>query len=190
MRSSSVDKCCEVKCELLSKMEALSEMMNIKTCRRFNGKDPEKFQAWWMEFYAFAENHGFEEALKPEFMSQLPASQAKELDELNPEDKKKIKARKMNALAMSYLMQLLDGPLTQAPLFQVQNEYEETFPNGVAWRVMQLLKKRWDCTDSDSAVEMQLKLSAMKLKPNEDPLLLFEQMYRILHQTRTRRRVG
>ena len=68
----------------------------------FSGKD-EEFQLWWTKFRAFATAKGVIPALLGK-ESDLPASEASELNENLTADKKKIKARERNSLAMAYLL--------------------------------------------------------------------------------------
>ena len=66
----------------------------------FSGKD-EEFQLWWTKFRAFATTKEVYPSLL-ERESDLPASEATVLNESPTADKKKIKARERNSLAMAY----------------------------------------------------------------------------------------
>jgi len=68
----------------------------------FRGKD-EDFQLWWTKFRAFSTAKEVIPALLGN-ESDLPASEATVLNENLTADKKKIKARERNSLAMAYLL--------------------------------------------------------------------------------------
>ena len=67
----------------------------------FNGKE-EAFQVWWTKFKAFATAKGFTEG-------ELPLTEDQALDKTDANEKKKIKARERNSLAMAHLPQAFEA---------------------------------------------------------------------------------
>ena len=68
--------------------------------KKFKGKR-ENFAIWWNQFCSFCMVKGIFEALFKKFDSKLPANESDVLDPTDSVQKEQIKAKEMNAKAMS-----------------------------------------------------------------------------------------
>ena len=104
----------------------------------FSGKD-EEFQLWWTKFRAFATAKGVIPSLLGK-ESDLPASEATVLNENLTADKKKIKARERNSLAMAYLLTAFKSAADVSLAYEtMSNEW----PGGLAYEVVNKLKEAY-----------------------------------------------
>ena len=65
---------------------------------------------WWNQFCAFCTLKGILEALFKKFDSKLPTNESDVLDPTDTVQKEQIKAKEMNAQAMSLLTMTMDAP--------------------------------------------------------------------------------
>ena len=65
---------------------------------------------WWTQFCAFCTSKGILDALFKKFDLKLPAKEDDVLDPSNNTEKEQIKAKEMNAQAMSLLTMTMDAP--------------------------------------------------------------------------------
>lgn len=91
----------------------------------FSGKD-EDFQVWWTKFRAFATAKGVIEALMGK-EDDLPINHKEKLDQTKEDDKKKIKARERNDLAMAYLSSAFKS---QADISLAYGTMDNEWPGG------------------------------------------------------------
>ena len=70
--------------------------------KKFKGQR-EEFAMWWNQFCAFCTLKGILEALFKKFDSKLPTNESDVLDPTDTVQKEQIKAKEMNAQAMSLL---------------------------------------------------------------------------------------
>ena len=102
---------CQLERELLkAKMSSDSEHYSsgLKV-KKFKGQRKE-FAMWWNQFCAFCTLKGILEALFKKFDSKLPTNESDVLDPTDAVQKEQIKAKEMNAQAMSLLTMTMDAP--------------------------------------------------------------------------------
>ena len=150
------------KAKMSSDSEHYSSGLKVK---KFTGKR-EEFAIWWSQFCAFCTLKGILEALFKKFDSKLPA---KEDDVLNPSDnteKEQIRAKEMNAQAMSLLTMTMDAPRL---IRKVESAKCADWPGGKAWKLVESLIKKYKPSDVIAVAEQATKLMSLKLKRTEDP---------------------
>ena len=102
---------CQLERELLkAKMSSDSEHYSsgLKV-KKFKGQR-EEFAMWWNQFCAFCTLKEILEVLFKKFDSKLPTNESDVLDPTNNVQKEQIKAKEMNAQAMSLLTMTMDAP--------------------------------------------------------------------------------
>jgi len=105
--------------------------------------------------------------------SDLPASEATVLNEKLIADKKKIKARERNSLAMAYLLTAFKSAADVSLAYEtMSNEW----PGGLAYEVVNKLVEAYQPKDSVTEVKLYERLLSVKMKTKEDPRILFEQV--------------
>ena len=125
----------------------------------FSGKD-EAFQVWWTKFRAFATAKGFVAALlKKE--ADLPDREDATLDESDANQKKRIKARERNSLAMAYLLNAFKA---EADISLAYETMTDAWPGGLAYKVVESLKEIYQPKDSVTEVELYERLMNVKMK--------------------------
>lgn len=137
----------------------------------FNGKD-EAFQVWWTKFRAYATAKGVVNALLSK-ESDMPLTEAQALDETVADEKKKIKARERNSLAMAYLLSAFKA---EADVSLAYETMTDDWPGGLAYQVVEKLMEIYQPKDNVTEVEVQRRLLEVKMKKKEDPKTLFEQV--------------
>ena len=137
----------------------------------FSGKD-EEFQLWWTKFRAFATAKGVIPSLLGK-ESDLPTSEAEVLNENLTSDKKKIKARERNSLAMAYLLTAFKSAADVSLAYETMSN---DWPGGLAYEVVNKLKEAYQPKDSVTEVELYERLLSVKMKAKDDPRTLFEQV--------------
>ena len=137
----------------------------------FSGKD-EAFQVWWTKFRAFATAKGFVNALLSK-ESDLPTTEDQALDETNVDEKRMIKARERNSLAMAYLLSAFKSPADISLAYETMSS---DWPGGLAYETVEKLQEIYQPRDNVTEVEVYEKLLEVKMKPKEDPKTLFEQV--------------
>ena len=105
--------------------------------------------------------------------SELPNSEAAELDETDTNDKKKIKARQRNSLAMAYLLTAFKSEADVSLAYETMND---DWPGGLACEVVEKLKEAYQPKDGVTEVELYERLMSVKIEAREDPRTLFEQV--------------
>ena len=114
----------------------------------FSG-EREDFPMWLTRMMAFAQTNGFSQAMRVRTCG-LPPSEDTELDETTQKGKDFAKAKKLNDLAMSYLVHTLK---TDTLMKYVSKSKSEAYPNGRAWVLMEKLKKKFSPDDLASVTE-------------------------------------
>ena len=99
----------------------MSDANKSVTLPTFNGKD-EAFQVWWTKFRAFATAKGFVAALTGAEKGDLPMTEAQALDKTDAAEKKKIKARERNSLAMAYMLQAFKADADISLAFETMDD--------------------------------------------------------------------
>src|SRR5687768_15218035 len=104
----------------------------------FSG-EPKDFQVWLLRFKAFSCVHGFRAALERVADANLPDEEDSVIDEKTANEKLQIKAKRANDLAMANLMMAFSEGL----MGLVHQSMDTKWPNGVAWKVVDGLYKRF-----------------------------------------------
>lgn len=137
----------------------------------FNGKD-EGFQVWWTKFGAFSTAKGYVQALLGK-EDDLPLTENQALDESDAVEKKKIKARDQNSLAMAYLLSAFKA---EADISLAYETMDDEWPGGKAYLVVEKLMEIYKPKDNVTKVKVYERLLEVKMKAKEDPKTLFEQV--------------
>jgi len=127
---------------------------------------------WWTKFKAFATAKGFDKALL-ERETSLPATQREVIDVTTDAGKAAAAAKQRNSLAMAYLLNALK---TQADISMAYDAMDADWPGGLAHKVVKNLEAVYRPKDTVTEVEVYTKLLGVKMKENENPKTLFEQI--------------
>jgi hypothetical protein len=151
-------------------MDSASE----KTVRSltFNGLSKDH-QVWWARFMAYAAVNKFAEALTIRGEAVLPTREADVPDLTTTTGKEQATAVKRNAIAMANLMMAFTSEAMMGLVFKAKTA---DWPSGLAHLVVSGLNKIYNPQDTISRVELRQRLSAIRMKKNEDPTTLFEQI--------------
>ena len=133
--------------------------------KKFKGQR-EEFAMWWNQFCAFCTLKGILEALFKKFDSKLPTNESDVLDPTDTVQKEQIKAKEMNAQAMSLLTMTMDAPRL---IRKVESAKCPNWPGGKAWKLVEGLIKKYKPSDVIAVAEQATKLMSLKLKRTEDP---------------------
>jgi len=141
----------------------------------FDG-EAKNFELWWRRFLAFAGSHRFKPALRKGGEADMPASEATANDETTTAGKAAEAAKKRNETAMTCLTQAF----TAASLMGlVDKSCSKDWPEGLAHLVVERLFKKYQPEDTITRVELRQMLNKIKMKKNEDPAKLFEQISQV-----------
>jgi hypothetical protein len=133
----------------------------------------DKFQIWWTRFMAYAGVHGFIQALKIGGESDMPDKEEMVLDATDDVDKKKIAAKKRNAIAMAHLTMALTTEGSMALVFEAM---DENWPAGLAHKVVETMFQEYQPRDTMTRVELRTRLNKITMKRGDDPRVIFEQL--------------
>ena len=127
------------------------------------------YTMWWVRFSAYAVMKNFSRALKQD--KELPAN-----DDVEPETDNAKLAKKANEVAMASLTMAFrtDGMLNV--IFRSMNK---DWPGGLAYKVIDELKRQFQPEDIMCRVELCRSLNKKKMQKGSDPAKLFEQIYLI-----------
>ena len=121
----------------------------------FTGKK-EDFHLWWAKYYAYATIKEFEEALEKD--PNLPDDPAVLDTDVKVEAAQK-KAIKNNKMAIASLIMACGN---SGLLEYVDQTYTNTYPRGIAWKVMENFEKKFSPKDKISGVEANSELTRVK----------------------------
>ena len=150
-----------------------SELKTVKL-PTFDGKR-ESFHMWWTRFCSYAMMYKFSPCLKPIEEVDLPADE----EELATDTDEEKAARKRNALAMYNFMLAFSTEGLMGIIFKARTTL---YPNGKAYKVVEMLFAKYKPSDTISRVEMRTKLAQVSMKKNEDPTAMFERISLIENQ--------
>ena len=139
----------------------------------------DKYQLWKTKFIAYAGVYGFQSALKDGGETEMPATDATALDLTTETGKSADKAKKRNALAMANLTTAMK---TNEAMSVVYESYTAEWPQGLAHLVMKELDKTHAPKDTITRVELKKRLNKVKMKRDDNPQTLFEQIANIKNQ--------
>ena len=150
------------------------ESAGIKSLRlpELNG-DHEKFQVWWTRLEAYAGVFGFLEALKPGGETALPDTESTIIDETTEDGKLQAAAKRRNAIAVANMTMAFTTDGTMALVYKSKTM---AWPNGLAYKITDALKQKYQPEDTMTRVELQHQLNMVKLKKEDDPATMFEQL--------------
>lgn len=141
----------------------------------FSG-EREDFPMWLTRMMAFAQTNGFSQSMRVRTCG-LPPSEATTLDETTQAGKDFAKAKKLNDLAMSYLVHTLK---TDTLMKYVSKSKSEAYPNGRAWVLMEKLKKKYSPDDLASVTEFKNDLNRVSFgKATSNPDKMFDQISKL-----------
>lgn len=132
---------------------------------KFSGKR-EDYPVWFNQFRAQCAVKGIAEALEPAFDSQLPATEATVLDPSNANQLLQIEAKKKNALTVSYLCLAMNAPKL---LPKIEAAKTADWPGAKAHVIVSKFRKKYKPDDTIATAEQMTKLMSLKLKKNQDP---------------------
>ena len=128
-----------------------------------------KFKGWWMRFRAYATIKNFSLAIQRTKEADLPD---KEDEDVSADNKKRL-AKQRNLMAISCLTMAFQD---DALLNILEQSETRDWPSGLAYIVIDELFKKYKPVDIISRVEMRTRLSQVKMKADEDPRMLFNQL--------------
>jgi hypothetical protein len=112
----------------------------------------------------------------------LPTKEADVPDLTTTVGKEQAAAVKRNAIAMANLTMAFTSEATMGLVFKAKTT---EWPSGLAHLVVSGLNKKYNPQDTISRVELRQRLSAIRMKKNEDPTTLFEQISSIENKYNT-----
>ncbi|KAL7571064.1 hypothetical protein ACA910_003778 [Epithemia clementina (nom. ined.)] len=122
---------------------------------------------------AYATVYRFNKAGGKTAETDLPASQAA-ADALDPKkDVAELAAARRNEIAFANLTMALRS---QQCVGLLRKAKTTAWPQGLAWKVVDQLHKKFAPTDMASKIEMRKMINNVSMKPHEDPATLFEQI--------------
>jgi hypothetical protein len=120
---------------------------------------------------AYASVHQFTEALKTGGEATMLASDDVAVDATT--HPQVAKAKKRNAIAMANLTMVFTSETTMGLVYKAQTE---EWPGGLAYLVMAALKAKYMPDDVITKVELRQMLGKVKMKKDDEPSVLFEQL--------------
>jgi hypothetical protein len=110
------------------------------------------FQLWWTRFVAYATVYKFYPAInKDASEDDRPTNEAEVLDESEDDDKKKIAAKKRNAVAMANQLMAFTS---EGSMGQVYNSMTSDWPSELAHLIIKGLFKKYQPQDTVTRVEL------------------------------------
>jgi hypothetical protein len=161
------------------------ESAGIKSLRLplFDGKHEEKFQVWRTRLEAYAGVFRLHAALKPGGEHTMPATDTTIIDETTTGGKAEAAAKKRNTIDVANLNMSFTTDGAMALLVFKSKTID--WPNGLAWKIADALKKKYQAQDTMTIVELQHQLNKIMAKKAADPATLFEQLSAIKNQYNT-----
>ena len=151
-----------------------NDLVSIKL-PTFDGKEG-IFAMFWTRFKAYASMKGFLLAIQENAEADLPVDETTVLDPNDPVEAAQEKARKRNSLAVaSFTMAFTTATLMMLVHWSCNADY----PSGLGWQIVKGLFKRYRPSDNITHVELRMMLNCVTMRPNDDPLVLFEQLNKI-----------
>ena len=152
----------------------MSDISGLLKIPQFTGKK-EHFPLWLSQIEAMMSIKNVSYCLNENFKDALPSTEAavSALDESKPDEKKQIQAVKDNKLAFSYLTMALNSP---SMLKMVHASKTVEWPGGRVDFLMSKLLKKFMPKDEMAVAELMLGLFQLKLKPDQDPEELGDEM--------------
>ena len=144
------------------------------------------FQLWWMRFNAYATVHRFAKAVSKDVPdADMPLSEAEVLDESTDAGKKRIAAKRRNAVAMASLSMAFTSEGTMGLVYKAMSA---DWPNGLAHLVIKGLFKKYQPEDTVTLVELRQMLNKISMKKDSNPATMFEQIASVENRYNTAKR--
>ena len=143
----------------------------------FSGKKKD-YDLWLGKFVAFCHVKTCGSSLVEKGDPDLPTdpeNMSKDADTKKLEEKAVIK----NTLAMSYLTMVLTNASCQVMIHKSKIENPKYRQVGLAWVVMQKLKKKYKPVDKITEVELSARLKEVKMADDDEPEVLFNALAEI-----------
>ena len=144
----------------------------------FNGEES-SYQIWWTRFQAYARVKRFSQGLG--MQNSLPDSQEEYdklllLDSPTDDEKKKIKAGYANDIAIAQLTMAFESA---SLINKIGDCKTKEWPHGLAYMIVTKLQDEYEPKDTVSKIELRRDLSAVYMKKNDDPEVLFSKLAKI-----------
>ena len=148
------------------------QMSKIMSVPKWDGKG-KTFQGWWMQFVTFAALCNFEALIEDEIDPELLSSGTAPLGN-DKQGKIKNWAKYQNVVAIAQLAMAFSTD-TAMP-FLHKGMANQNWPKGVAYLVVKAIKTQYVPNNLILKVELHQKLNAVRMKKNDDPAELFNQI--------------
>jgi hypothetical protein len=126
---------------------------------------------------AYASVHQFTQALMTGGETAMPASDDVTVDTTT--HPQVIKTKKRNYIAMANLTMAFTSEMIMGLVYKAQTE---EWPGGLAYLVVAALKEKYMPDDVITKVELRKMLGKVKMKKDDEPSILFEQLSAIENQ--------
>ena len=153
------------------------ESNKITTVPAFDGKYS-SYSMWETKFSSYAFMNGFADALEVD--PDMPASEKTTLSDGT--DKAKIQAKKKNTKAIyAYSVAFK----TEALMSMIHKAKTKDWPRGLAYKVAEALKEKYEPDDDYALVEKQNDLNKIEMKDDEDPSDVVERLHAVRNRYQT-----
>jgi hypothetical protein len=113
----------------------------------------------------------FAQALGDTAEPDLPDSDSTAIDETTEIGKRQAAAAQRNSIAMACLMMAFTTDAAMSVVFKAKTT---EWPGGLAWMVMDLMRKKYRPQDLVTRAELQNKLNNLSMADGENPKVLFK----------------
>jgi hypothetical protein len=132
----------------------------------------EEFHVWWIKFQAFSAAKGLYNVIQ-ESSANLPATQEEVKEMSDEKQREKEKMRTLNGILIVYLTSACKR---QSDLIIVLETMTDNKPGGIAFKLFDRLKKKYQPKDGITDVAVQERLTAISMKKDDNPDVLFDQL--------------
>jgi hypothetical protein len=115
----------------------------------------------------------FAQALGDAAEPDLPASDATVIDETTDIGKRQAAAKQRNSIAMACLTMAFTTDAAMSVVFKAKTT---EWPGGLAWMVMDMMRKKYSPQDLVTRAELRNKLNNLSMADGDDPKVLFEEI--------------
>jgi hypothetical protein len=138
----------------------------------FDG-DRDKHLLWDQKMMCYAVVKKFAQALGDAAEPDLPASDATVIDETTDIGKRQAAAKQRNSIAMACLTMAFTTDAAMSVVFKAKTI---EWPGGLAWKVMDLMRRKYRPQDLVTRAELRNKLNNLSMADGDDPKILFEEI--------------
>jgi hypothetical protein len=115
----------------------------------------------------------FAQALGNTAEPDLPDSDSTVIDETTDIGKRQAAAKQRNSIAMACLTMAFTTDAAMSVVFKAKTT---EWPGGLAWMVMDLMRKKYRPQDLVTRAELRNKLNNLSMADGDDPKVLFEEI--------------